>query len=171
MTRLRRYKWFAFALATPLLAVFNYFGGRLGLSTNFPDSEMLTAPVLINDLFNGGSLADWLLPEAPYIFPDWPLFAILYLLRVGPYESVWLFFGMQMALLVGAWWLVAPWLGTEATWRRGAFGGSLLIALFATLRIRPFDFALVSYWRFGTVILVVACLGFTLRWVFSESER
>jgi hypothetical protein len=66
------------AWSLPLLATLRFFNQLLdhqSYTTLFFSADALFLPTLYHDLFVwGGKLQDWILPPAPYIFPDMPLF-------------------------------------------------------------------------------------------------
>ena len=144
--------------------------GRSPFGESHPDAEKLTGAVLVRDLLNGGNLSDWVLPEASYIAPDWGLWLLIELVGLPSLMSVWVFGVLQLSVLFGLWSLIARH-GRGGLAHPGIVVGPLLIVLLALSGSRPVSFALVSFWRFGTVILTLGALLATWAVIRSTDRR
>lgn len=155
--------------ALPLLTAATHITGRTPFDAGYPNAEMFTGAVVVRDLLGEGELDDWILPEATYIFPDWAIWFVLEGLDISPLISVWLFGVIQFTLLLALWVGIARH-GPKGLRHPGVFLAPFLLWLIVMSGSAPAHFALVSYWRFGTVVLTFAAILLTLE-IFATGDR
>src|SRR5208337_784058 len=82
-----------------ILLIVGYVTHRLVAMEYFFNSDELFPAALYRDLIHrGGSLHDWSLPPAPYVFPEWPLYFVSNALTPNPFWAVAAFFVLQIVL-------------------------------------------------------------------------
>ena len=153
----------------PLLTAATHIAGRTQFDEAYPNAEMFTGAVVVRDLLDGGRLDEWILPEATYIVPDWLIWFGLEGADISPRISVWLFGVIQLTLLLVLWLGIAR-RGPRGLDHPGVFLAPFLLWLIIMSGADPAAFALVSYWRFGTVILTFAAILSTLE-IFATDDR
>jgi hypothetical protein len=144
---------------------------RLDLSFDRPNSEMLTGAVVTRDLLDGGSVSDWVLPEAPYFATDWLISTLIWLTGVGPYAFVWLYLIVQFGALVALWALYSKQFSSRSVSHPGVVVAITVVTLVTTLGTKPFIYALVPFWRFGTVLTSLAAVVLSLGLVLKGNRR
>ena len=144
-------------------------GSRHPFTLDFPGSEMLTAQAMTEDILNGGSLSDWLVPEAPYFAPDWLIALILQALQVGPGHEVWLIAASQIGLLWLGWGAIVA-RTQSASGRPWRIMGGLVPVTALVFSQWPYSLALVGFWRFGTVLNTIACMVVTIWYLQTEDQ-
>lgn len=153
----------------PLLTAATHISGRTQFDEAYPNAEMFTGAVVVRDLLHGGSLDDWVLPEATYIVPDWLIWFGLEGADISPGISVWLFGVIQLTMLLALWVGIGRH-GPLGLDHPGVFLAPFLLWLIIMSGAAPAAFALVSYWRFGTVLLTFAAILLTLE-IFATDDR
>ena len=100
--------FFLFLLALGLGNIFVNYISEPPAKNRLFDSDALYLPTLFSDIFaNNGQIKDWFLTPAPYFFPDYPIFFLVYLVGATPYSQIIAFALIQAALTFFAIWLVA----------------------------------------------------------------
>lgn len=129
------------------------------------NADTLYLPTLFTDLFSrGGSLADWYLTPAPYFFPDYPMFALVWLLGPGAYSQVALFGLLQILMTLGTGWLITRQLAHRHAFILAA-GITLALLWLAMNAGEPFEFMLASASHYG---IVLTGLLFVALWLQHE---
>jgi hypothetical protein len=149
--------------AVACMAVFYLTGHevRAGLL----NADALYLPTMFDDLLQrGGRLSDWYLTPAPYLFPDFPLYLLAWLLAPGAYLQIITFAALQSALLFCATYALGRSAGIRAALPCAAFSLVVLPGL-ALSNQEPFVLLLSNAFHFGTFVSGVL---FVLAWLHYE---
>lgn len=146
-----------------------YLGGKIHYHY-IVNADHLLLPELMRDLADGGSVDRWAVPYATYLVPDWPLYAVALLvtpsasLAVAVFaflQAVFLYFGLRrLAAVFDREW--------ASLW---ALISLSIFVLYAASGSHPLVYLTAAYNHFGTAILVVWALAFTLDWVIGPTRR
>ncbi len=134
------------------------------------NSDYLLLPELLSDLASGGSVDQWVVPYASYLIPDWPLYSVALLVTPSATLAVALFAFMQSLLLFAALRRLAQVFDPERKNFLSLIGLSI-ITIYACLDAVPLVYLATAYTHFGTVILLIFALAFTLDWIVTQEER
>lgn len=152
--------------AVPAIA---FLAGRL------PDhfvvnSDYLLLPELLADLAAGGSVDRWVVPYATYIVPDWPLYSLALLITPSATLAVAAFAFMQALFLFAGLRRLARVFDAEHQNLLSLIGLAIVV-LYASADAVPLVYLATAYTHFGTVILLVFALAFTLDWIKAPQQR
>ena len=134
------------------------------------NSDYLLLPELLRDLASGGSVDQWVVPYATYLIPDWPLYSVALLVTPSATLAVALFAFMQSLLLFAALRRLAQVFDPERKNLLSLIGLSI-ITIYACLDAVPLVYLATAYTHFGTVILLIFALAFTLDWIGTQQPR
>lgn len=134
------------------------------------NSDYLLLPELLSDLASGGSVDQWVVPYATYLIPDWPLYSIALLVTPSATLAVALFAFMQSLLLFAALRRLSQ-VFDPALKNFLALIGLSIITIYACFDAVPLVYLATAYTHFGTVILLIFALAFTLDWITTQQQR
>lgn len=127
------------------------------------DADLLLLHELIPDVASGGSVRDWYIPAASYMFPDWPLYGIALGLGRSPSATIAIFAVLQFLLLAAAIYLLARAVGGKSP--VVVTLSALSVVVFAALwNAYPIVLTASSYIHAGTAIMGVALLALLIAW-------
>ena len=153
------------ALAFACIAV-QYHAG-IPMQASLFNSDGMYLPILFSDLFaHGGRIRDWYLTPAPYFFPDYPLYAVAYLVSEGAFNQFLAFGLLQLAAAAAA----IGWIARTCRREHATLVAVLVVTALGWLAVRPvepFIFALASAFHFGAFL---GALLFVALWLQREQH-
>ncbi len=157
------------AVTVASLPSFAYLAGRIHYHY-IVNADHLLLPELMLDLANGGSVDRWAVPYASYLIPDWPMYGLALLLTPSAPLAVAVFAFLQAVFLYFALRRLAQVFDTTDA-SVIALVGLSIFALYAASGSHPLVYLAAAYNHFGTAILVVWAMAFTLDWLRTPSRR
>lgn len=166
MTKKTFFSLALFALA--LTAIVIQYNGGHPIQKFLFNSDGLYLPTLFADLFqHGGKLKDWYLTPAPYIFPDYFLYAIAYVSSDGAFKQLLVFGLLQLTVMTVIVGLIA-----RACVRDHGVSVAILMgtgmAWLAMQLIEPYLYVLISAYHYGAFL---AALAFVALWLHREQKQ
>lgn len=135
-------------------------------AARFFHSDIAFLPTLFGDVAGRGRITDWSLPEAPYFWPDWPLYFLAWSISPNYSTAVAVFAFAQVSLLALTWVLLVRELMPSLGSATSALSGLLVLVIAALLGQMPASYLTVSFARFGT--LITAMIGLC---IFTKALR
>jgi hypothetical protein len=131
-------------------------------------SDALYLPTVFADLFSkGGHFSDWYLTPAPYLFPDFALYLIAYLVGNGPFEQILLFALLQIALVTVALYFIVKASSERYHWATT----SLIVVALIWLSVNasePYVELVTSAYHFGAFL---SSLAFVALWLHLQQHN
>ncbi len=151
------------------LPSFAYLAGRIHYHY-IVNADHLLLPELMLDLVHGGSVDRWAVPYASYLIPDWPMYGLALLLTPTAPLAVAVFAFLQaMFLFFALRRLVRVFDTVHADVI--ALVSLSIFALYAASGSHPLVYLAAAYNHFGTSILVIWAMAFTLDWLKTPTRR
>ncbi|MEZ5342586.1 MAG: hypothetical protein R2706_14405 [Acidimicrobiales bacterium] len=134
------------------------------------NADYLLLPEIIGDLTSGGSLDRWVVPYATYLVPDWPMYGLAIALTPSASLAVAAFAFLQSLFLFAALRRLSAVFDRE---RRNAIAlvGLTILVSYAIGNAVPLVYLATAYSHFGTAILLIWALAFTLDWLAAPRPR
>lgn len=160
--------WWTRELPIVVMAVLAVLPGLGFLSRRIPqhlvaDADLLLLHELLPDLASGGSLTEWYVPAANYVFPDWPLYGIALVLGPTPAWTIAIFAMLQVGLLAAVLVVLARQFDRSAPAVLALI--TLGLVVFAVLwTAYPLVHFATSYIHAGSAISGILLLALVLSW-------
>lgn len=139
-----------------------YMAGHSAVEYLFNSDELYLPTVFSDVLAKGGHMADWFLPPAPYFFPDYPMYFLVYLLGPMPYSQIAIFTIVQSVMVfLAIWFLCRTLLKPDALIK--AISMSVTLIWLALSAGKPFSFLLSSASHYGIFITSIAFVALWLK--------